>query len=476
MNIIQRVAKNTAFLVGGNVANKALNLVLFAVIARYLGTEGFGRYSLVMAFVGLFAILLNLGLDTLAERDVAQDRRKAGAYMGNVLAIRVVLFLPVLILITISANLVGYGGETLRLFYIYAFALLATSAASIFRLILHAHEMMEYEFLVSFIDRALVLVLSLMALFLGYGLPGLIYAILAASTVDLAIYAYTAVRKVQKPSLRLDPGFWKALTVRSLPFAFMGVFYGIYSNIDVTMISIMKGDEATGVYSAAFKLVAALMFIPYAFSSSVFPLMARLSVEARGSLERAYEHSFRYLAYLAIPIGVGTTILADRIVVRVYGGGFEGSGPALQILIWAGSLMFLNSLLLNALVSINRERLNLVVAATGVILHVLLNLLLIPRYSYLGAAISTVASELAFFLMALYYLARYLYPLPLGTVFLRPLAASLAMGLFVGALRESVTIFLLIPMAAALYFFLLYLLGTLTARDRELLRELRKRG
>lgn len=476
MNVIQRVAKNTTFLIGGNVANKALNLVLFAVIARYLGTGGFGKYSLVMAFVGLFALLLNLGLDVLAERDVAQDKRKAGAYMGNVLAVKLVLFLPVLLLITITANLLGYSGETLRLFYIYAFALLATSAASIFRLILHAHEMMEYEFLFSFINRLLVLFLSIGALLLGYGLPGLIWTLLAAGALDLALYARAAVRNVQKPSFSLNISFWKALTVRSLPFAFMGVFYGIYSNIDVTMISVMKGDEATGVYNAAFKLVTALMFIPYAFSSSVFPLMARLSVEARGSMERAYEHSFRYLAYLAIPIGVGTTILADRIVVRIYGGGFEGSGPVLQILVWAGSLMFLNSLLLSALVSINRERLNLVVAATGISLHILLNLLLIPRYSYLGAGISTVASELAFFLMALYYLARYLRPLPLGGIFLRPLAASLAMGLFVASLREALTIFVIIPLAAILYFSLLYLLGAFTARDKELFKELRRRG
>jgi O-antigen/teichoic acid export membrane protein len=474
MDTVRRVAKNTSFLILGNLTTKVLNLFLVVAIARYLGANGFGQYSLILAYVGLFGIVLNLGLDTLAERDIAQGKRKAGVIMGGVLLIKLFLFFFVLSLVSLSARLLSYPPEMITLFSLYTFSLFLTSQASLFRLTLHAVERMEYEFLFNFLNRSLVLLLSVGALLLGYGLPGLIYALLIASGVDLVFYAMTASRIVQRPVFRLDPPYWGDLVRKSLPFAMVGVFYGIYSNIDIVMVSHLKGDAAAGVYSAAFRMITALMFIPYAFSSSVFPLMARLSRDSRRGLERAYVSSFRYLSYLAIPIAIGTTLTADRIIVRFYGGGFEGSAQALQVLIWGGALMFLNSLLMNVLLSINREKINMKIAAAGVLLNVVLNLLLIPKYSYMGAGIATVAAELTFFVLCFYALHRCFLRISLLSAWVRPLAASSVMGLFLLGLREILTLFLLIPLAGGVYFGVLFLLRGFSEEDRAFFRRLRE--
>jgi len=203
--------------------------------------------------------------------------------------------------------------------------------------------------------------------------------------------------------------------------------------------------------------------------------MARLSRDSRGSLERTYASSFRYLSYLAIPIAIGTTLTADRIIVRFYGGSFLGSTEALQILIWGGALMFLNTLLMSALVSINQEKANMKIAAFGVLLNVILNFLLIPNYSYIGAGIATVAAELTFFLFSFRCLSR-LFHLSLERIWIRPLVASSVMGLFLLELREVLTLFLLLPLAGVVYFGALLLLKSFTDEDREFLRRLMKKG
>jgi O-antigen/teichoic acid export membrane protein len=116
----------------------------------------------------------------------------------------------------------------------------------------------------------------------------------------------------------------------------------------------MKGDAVVGWYNAAYRLVMGLQFIPLALVGAIYPILSRYhSISAKDNLMIVYEKAFKLLSMLAIPLGIGTSLLADRIIIFLYGNNFSNSIIALQILIWVVSLFFIYSIVAYVLVSIN---------------------------------------------------------------------------------------------------------------------------
>lgn len=105
----------------------------------------------------------------------------------------------------------------------------------------------------------------------------------------------------------------------------------------------MKINEVVGWYNAAYRLIMILLFIPSIINITIFPVMSRFYVSSKDSLRFAYETYFRYMVMIGIPIGFGTTLLADRIILLIFGAEYENSIIALQILVWSSVFIFLSS-------------------------------------------------------------------------------------------------------------------------------------
>ena len=475
MNTIQRIVKNVGVLVLGNIVQKILTLVLFIYIARFLGSVGFGQYTFIISFVGMFGIITGFGLDNLMQRDVARDKAKTNKYLSNVSFMRIILFPNALILIIISINLLNYPKNIINLVYLYSIYLLLSSIAYGFRNIFLAHEKMEYEFIIVVLNRAIVVLLSIVTLYLGYGVFGLLAALIAGEFFSLIFSFLIIVKKIAIPKFGIDLEFCKDLIQRAFPFIFLSVFVTIYYNIDTVMLSKMQGDEATGLYNSAARLLSALLIIPYAFIGSIFPTMSRFYVESKDRLKLAHTHALRYLLIVSLPMALGTFLLADRIIVRVYGGEFSEAAIALQILVWATAFKFLNSALFTVLLSINKEKTNTKIMVSGIILNVLLNLVLIPKFSYAGASFATVVAEALFFILSFYVVSQSLHRLPIHKLAFKPAIATLAMAAFILYFREIITLFIIIPLAAVLYFAALFVLTEFSEEDFKLMRKAIKR-
>ncbi|RLI74306.1 flippase, partial [Archaeoglobales archaeon] len=159
------------------------------------------------------------------------------------------------------------------------------------------------------------------------------------------------------------------------------------------------GNEAVGFYSAAYRLIASLNIIPLAFIASIFPVTSQLYVSSNETLKFAFERSFKYMLILGIFTGVLITLLSERIIIFIYGKGYTPSITILQILIWAEAIFFINSTIRNLLESINKQVIITYLMVLGVTSNVVMNWLLIPMYSYIGASFATVATRLFVFLL-----------------------------------------------------------------------------
>jgi len=257
------------------------------------------------------------------------------------------------------------------------------------------------------------------------------------------------------------------------PFCFTALFASIAYYTDSVMLSFMKGNEAVGLYNAAFRTVATLAVIPAVYFTSIFPVMAMMHISSTSLLRFMVRKSFQYMLIIAVPIGVGITLLAGRIISVMFGAKYSDSTHMLEILVWSMVFIFLAFTFSQLLNSVNKQMTFAKVVAVCALLNVLLNALLVPRYSGTGSSIATVVTQFAALTISGISCARIGYGIPLTS--LVALVARIAVasaGMCVVLLYfDNLILWALIPLAALLYFAVLFLVrGIGTQEDVELLR------
>lgn len=456
MNTIQRVAKNISVLYVAYIVTALSGLLLSVLIARKLGDVTFGKYSFTLNFAALFAVL-PIGFDTLLARDVARDKSLAPKYMGNLVILKALLYLIIISLIAFVLNLIDYPHDVTTAILIFGISFGFTALADTFKMVFQAFERMEYQALLVIARQIVIVSLGLTAVFLGYGLIAIASIFAVGSIVDLILSFSICDKKFAKPKIEIDIDFWKKATKVALPLVFIPLAAIIYTKIDIVMLSTMKGDAIVGWYSAAYNLVLALKGFPSIFLTALFPLMAQFFVSSPASLKAVCEKSTNYLFIIGLPIAVGTTILADKIILLFYGSQFTNSIIALQILAWDILLFFLYQVLAYMIVSIDKQNQMSTAAGACAGINIILNLLLIPSLSYVGAGIATIATESILLGSYFYILSKHLYRLPLRKIVVKPLISCSIMALFIH-FYSSINLAALITSAAVLYFAVLYLM------------------
>ena len=255
----------------------------------------------------------------------------------------------------------------------------------------------------------------------------------------------------------------------SFPLMINHLLATVFFRIDVFILKPTWGDQAVGYYNAAYKYVDGINVIPQYFTLAIFPLMSRYANTSRESLRRAYILSLRLLQMLALPIAVGTPFIAQDLILILGGRQFiPDSTIVLQVLIWFLPFSFVNQVTQYVLIAINQQRFLTRAFIIGVTFNVIANLLLIPRYGYVAAAVTTILSEWSLLLPFYYSVRKNLCTVPWLDVFWRPTVASAAMGVVLWLIRDWGTLIIL-PVGAIIYLTVLGLVGGYRQPDMDLI-------
>lgn len=478
MKTVRRVAKNIGVLLASQVVGYLLGFFYVMYAARYLGVKGFGILSFALAFASVFGVLADLGLQQFTIREVARDKSLAGKYLANISVIKIILVIVTFGLIVLTINLLGYPEQTIKVVYFVALSVVFNSISQMFYSIFQAHERMEYQSLGNILNSVLLLGGALFLISQRFNVIAFAFLYFLASLVVLAYNFSLSTWKFVKFRMEIDWNFWKSTVREALPFGLTSVFVTIYFYIDSVMLSLMKGDEAVGWYSAAYKIIFVLLFIPFAYFSSVYPITSRFYRTSDEALRFSFERSCKYMAIVGIPLGVGITLLASKIILLVFGSNYAPSIAALQILVWSLVLIFINSSFTNLFNSANKQSVVTKVMALSVALNIVLNFLLIPKYSYIGAGLATVASDfmtLLVMMVCILSTMKYKASIKQAKSLLKVLVSSLGMAVFIKYLERG-NLVLVILVAALVYFGMLLSLKGFDEEDVLIIKKMLKPG
>jgi O-antigen/teichoic acid export membrane protein len=481
MSTIQRIAKNTAVLLVAQVASYLLSFFYMMYAARYLSAAGFGILSFALAFTGIFGVLADLGLYSLTIREVARDKSLALKYLANVSLLKIILAAAAFGLIALTINLMGYPQETITVVYLFGLYVVLAAFAQMFYSIFQAFERMEFQAIGQMLSAALILGGVIFAINHGFSVVGFASLYVIASVIALG-YSFAVMKlKFSNPAsasaakvMEFDWSFWKPTIKQALPFGLIALFAAIFYSIDTVMLSFMKGDAVVGWYNAAYRMVLVLLFIPAAWGSAIFPVMSKFYITSHDSLRLSFEKSVKYMTMLGIPIGVGTTLLAQRFILQIFGTEYMPSVIALQILIWSVVIIYVCGSVGTLLQTTNNQVVFAKIVGVCTFISVALNLIFIPKYSYIAASIIAVLGTLISVILqciagskiGLNLISRK-FLLSFGKI----VFASILMGVFINYSR-NMTFILLIPLAASIYFITIFILRFFNKEDILIIRQL----
>jgi O-antigen/teichoic acid export membrane protein len=389
------------------VVGAALFFVVVVVIARYLGVEGFGHYSFVMAVASVFQLVADMGVRNVVIRDLAVDPQSVGRRLAVARTLLVALSMASMAGIVGLSFVVTSDPVLRQSFWLAGAAVMMTFYALGYSAVLRAFERMDADILGFVLHKVLLLVLVLALARTALGLRGVFAMNLLANAALYVYYRALVSREHGVTRLSRDLRAAWALLADSAPLGVAEVLRRLTWQVDRLVLTALATPAAVGLFSTAYKFPEAFKPLAQNLTLPLFPSFSRLAASSAEAAVEAAHRALRLLYALGAPVAVVLAVLADRVVALLFGSAYREAGTALAILAPMALLLLPTSLFAYLFTALGRQRWYTACAAAALVVNLGLDLLLIPRLGFEGAAVASTASEAGLFVAGLVALRGY---------------------------------------------------------------------
>ncbi len=399
----KRVARNILTLLLGNGFSQFITIIAFLLIARTLGVKEYGRLTAAYALSTQMATILNFGLDTWLLREGALQKENATTAQSNTLALKALLgllWVPGLVWLANFLEATIYPPDLMWIIAIGAFSQgIGVWAQTVFK----SRMQNEITIFIQITGVAIFFGLVLVAV----NLAGEVKVFAAGRTGGFIVAAIIGIFLVFRQG-RFKPDLFKlpGLARQSLPFMSIDTLAIIYQSIDITIIALFLGAEASGLYAPAITLVAGLLLFPFTIYNVMIPAITKAIKKDAGRTRVIF---FYFLALLGL-VGFTLTALlfygAAPIIKLLYGPQYSQSATVLAVACFVLLIKSPSYALAGILVVINQNRDRITAQLLVALFNVAANLLIIKSYGIVGVAVVYIASEGLLLLSYIYLTLR----------------------------------------------------------------------
>ena len=400
---VRKHSQNLGWMFFGRIASMVVTFLTTAYIARNLGPANYGELSYAISFVGLFAFIASLGIEQVLYRDLIQHPEKRSEYLGSAVGIRIVASLITMVVCVFSAFIFSEKDVSLFLIFIISLSFLL-GTFQLFAYELQADTKSKYPSIFSLIIISILNIFKILVIFFDKGVIYLAIIVLLEPIFYSLMYLYLKHKTYGNlTTLTFNKNIAFSILKDSFPLIFASAFYFIYARIDQVMLKNMIDAEAVGLYDSAVRISEISYFVPNIVLSALFPAIMNAK---KTSNELYYKRTKKLLLAIFLIsslIAIVTTLLSEQLLMIIFGIGFIGALPVLQIYAWSNIGAALNALAQQLLLAENLTKNISIGAFLGMVTNIILNILLIPIYGISGAALATLISYMIPFLSLLLF-------------------------------------------------------------------------
>ncbi|NWF88556.1 MAG: flippase [Ignavibacteriaceae bacterium] len=400
-----KIAANLFSLTSAEIAKRLLGFFTLVYLGRTLNSTGFGIIGFAAAIISYFILIVNFGFNNYATVEIAKDTSKIQTYVNNILSIRI--FLSIILTAVLIVYLL-YSEKTLETKYVILITGITVYAHAIaLNWVFQAVEKMQ----IIAIRQVMGGLLSLIGVLLFVKTPNdvivasiiISLSLLLGNTWFIPIYQ----KMYGKIKFEFDLRFWKELIQKSFPLAYAAVMIGVYYNLDLVMLGYMQSESDVGIFNAAFK-VFLLGTLPFQLIfTSFFPSLSRVGLINSREFRTLLTNFGKTVIGTGLLSGTIILLFSDRIIFIIFGENYHNSVLPLSILAVNIVVIGFNVFLGNPLIAWGKNKEYSIAITAGAVTNIVLNFILIPKYNYVGAALATLASELAVFIGVFYLFKKF---------------------------------------------------------------------
>lgn len=388
-----RYFANSSWMLAEQVVRLIAGVFVGIWVARHLGPGPFGILNYAVAFVAIFGSIAKLGLDEIVVRELVQQPDKADLYLGTAFWLKVAGGVIAMFAVTVATLLTTNDSITNLFIFIIASGLVLQSF-DVIDFYFQSRVLSKFVSICKFVQ---LFFSSLLKIYLILSEAELVWFVLVAliDQLTLAIALNIAYKSQRHTTFyrKFDLAVAKFYLVNNWPLIFSGLVIMIYMRIDQIMIKEMLGVREVGIYAAATRLSEVWYFIPMAITSSLFPAIVNAKKISKELYQLRLQSLYSFMIWLAIAIAIPTTFLNDWLVTTLYGEMYKDAGQVVMVQIWAGIFVFLGVASNSWLINENLQKYAFYRILAGAIINIALNLVLIPEYGVVGAAVATVITQ-----------------------------------------------------------------------------------
>ena len=401
---LRKIFSNFSWLLAERLLAMVIALFINLYVIRYLGPDLFGQFSYAYSYVNLFEAIAKLGLDAIVIRNIVLKESISNEILGTAFILKLSASLLTIFLVSVSILFVNHQQEIQILVWIISLSLIF-SAFDVIDFWFQSKVLSGYMSVI----RSLQLIISAILKIVFINLKLTVFAFAWLLSIDGLlkgggmIFAY--LKNHQKFfNWKINKAQIKSLLKDSWPLILASIMVTLYGRIDQVMLGNMLNSKAVGDYAAAIRLSEIWYFIPIIICSSLFPYILQAKQRNQEEYYRRLQQLYDLIVWLSVSIGLVMTLTAGFWVHKLLGSEFQQSATILMWHIWAAPFVFLGVARSQWLNAENLTKLSFATTLMGAISNILLNLVLIPAYSGVGAAIATLISyAIAGYLSCIFY-------------------------------------------------------------------------
>tara|TARA_A100001015_G_C15009980_1_gene722558 strand:- start:740 stop:1993 length:1254 start_codon:yes stop_codon:yes gene_type:complete len=410
--MFEKLTKNFLWLLLDRSIRIIFGIFIGAWIARYLGPENYGILMYVIAYVALFATAGNLGLDGILLRKFSKNADSSQRIINTTLVLRIIAGI-ILWIITSLSILYFEGNSTIFYFVCLLGLMIPFQSFDVFEIWFQS----QSENRKSVISRlTALLVCGMIKIFLILMNFNIVYFIIitAFETILTAFLFIVFYRKKHKFKFALDVNISKSLLNESWPFILSGVSILLYMRVDLLLIKYFLNLEQVGIYSVGIILSQFWYFLPVIISTVIAPKLAKAMKKDETYFNKLIRYYMLLFFLLGISIFIFTFMFGTILINLLYGEDYEAASKVLLIHSVTNIPVCMGVIAQLWIINQKKGVTYFKKTIMGLIVSIIANIILIPKYGIIGASYSAVLAQFVSAFFSNYFFVKPLFFLQLG--------------------------------------------------------------
>uniref|UniRef100_UPI004056D40C flippase n=1 Tax=Candidatus Electronema sp. TaxID=2698783 RepID=UPI004056D40C len=402
------IFKNTALLTSARLLSRIAQFFMFIYAARSLGAHHFGIFAFSQIFTNVLRLFMDFGVSRYSIQQMSRDRERSHIYLGSGIFIKLFLVLFSYIFIYAFSSLLGKDNLTMQVLLILGTGAALDVFTASFSSVFEAHEDMRLPAISILVSNVAMSAIGILVIYYFNNLIFLCLAIISGAFIRMVLFVFLYFYKYKKIFCIFNFYVIKNILKNSYIFYLSSLFLSIYSYIDTVMIDFFVGPESVGYYNASYRLLDIPIFFIESIIVALFPAISRLYSEKSPELFNVVPRLFSIAFTIGVSMACIVIFMSEDIIHIIYGDNYYSSSKVLPVLIASVAFIMPASICNVTVQATDRQHISLFIGIGGALLNIILNFFMIQKYSFVGAAWSTLFTEMAVSLSYLFITKKYI--------------------------------------------------------------------